>query len=876
MVLLQALTWESRDVDDEHLISIFGKTKDGKSVCITTPFKPYFFIKLSKNVTEAAIKKLWEKLKGPVSYQLVKAKDIWGFQNNEKFYFMKLNFNSLKSMKQCDYQLRKPLEEESFVRKVFESNLDPVLRFMHRSGIASTGWLDTGDHCVRCNLSRCKLDLWCNDWTKLKPVVSEDIAPFTVMSLDIETYSSTGKFPSANITNDVIFQIGITLKRVGETDIYDRVCLCYKQTHKPSNGNVICYNSENELLLGFRDYMLSVDPDIITGWNIFGFDLEYIFARCDNPLEFGRLKGVSSEMIYKKLSSSALGDNTLKLLPMSGRFIFDLFHEVKREYKLDSYKLDYVSEVYLGDHKIDMSPKEMFKRFQEGDPDKLSEVAEYCIKDTELPHRLIDKLCTLLNLFEMAKVTWVPINYLVERGQQIKVFSQICKKAREKGYMVPTIRYNSLHHEQYEGATVLDANVGAYYVPITALDFEGLYPSIMMAHNLCYSTLVIDKAYDNLPGVEYDRFTIGEHTYSFAQVADSVLPEILSELKMARKKAKKDMAASTGQMKMVYNGKQLAYKISMNSVYGFCGAGKGMLPLVEVAATVTAEGRHMIEQTKELVEREFSGSEVVYGDTDSVMVKFDMQGREGKEALEYSWKLGEAAAIKCNQLFRKPKNLELEKVYWPYILYSKKRYAAKMWTQNKQGEMVMDYVDVKGLQLVRRDNIKYVRDVSKEILNIILESDNTQPAIDLAYQRASDLLKGNVSTDKLVLSQKLAETYKNENLAHVRVKNKMKERESGSEPQPGDRVPYVLVKTNIKNATQGDRAEDPKWVEKHSLPLDYEYYFSNKFMNPICDLLEPLVENPKDTIFGDFLKKKKSKGSRDIVNMFNEYKNNHP
>jgi DNA polymerase delta subunit 1 len=140
---------------------------------------------------------------------------------------------------------------------------------------------------------------------------------------------------------------------------------------------------------------------------------------------------------------------------MSGRFIFDLFHEVKREKKLDSYSLNFVSKTYLGDQKIDMSPKEMFRRFREGDPDKLSEVAEYCVKDTALPHQLMDKLFTFTNLIEMAKATWVPLCYLAERGQQIKVFSQLSRKARELGFMVPTIRYGKIQSDPYEGATVL-------------------------------------------------------------------------------------------------------------------------------------------------------------------------------------------------------------------------------------------------------------------------------------------------------------------------------------------------------------------------------------------------------------------------------------
>jgi DNA polymerase delta subunit 1 len=150
------------------------------------------------------------------------------------------------------------------------------------------------------------------------------------------------------------------------------------------------------------------------------------------------------------------------------------------------------------------------------------------------------------------------------------VFSQLTRKARELNFVVPTIRYNknAATEEGYVGATVLEAQTGAYYRPITALDFASLYPSIMMAHNLCYSSLVMTPKYENVPGIEYETFG----PYKFAQGVPSLLPAILEELKAFRKQAKKDMALATDYtMKNIYNGKQLAYKISMNSVYGFTG-----------------------------------------------------------------------------------------------------------------------------------------------------------------------------------------------------------------------------------------------------------------------------------------------------------------
>ena len=881
MVVFQVLTWETQDTEDEHLISIFGKTNEGKSVCVTTSFTPYFFVKLPKKTSTLDVHNLYTKIDKVcpeclISYDIVQSKDVWGFQNNEKFIFMKLNFKNLAARRMVNGRLKRTLPDESMKYKVYESNLDPVLRLMHRTNIQSTGWMDTGDACVRSHLAHVNIDLFCNDWKTLKPVDIPETAPFVVASVDIECNSSTGKFPDADVKDDACFQIAVSLIQYGSDVPYDKTCFCYKKTDSNLDGCTIkSYDTEREMLMAFKEYLMEKDIDIITGWNIFGFDLEYIMKRavmtkCDQTFyEMSKLKNHSCELVYKKLSSSALGDNALKILPMPGRFIFDLFHEVKKGYKLDSYKLDNVSKLYLGDNKIDMPPKEMFARFVEEDPIKLREVAEYCVKDTLLPHRLLSKLSILVNLLEMAKATWVPLCYLVERGQQIKVFSLLTKKAREMGFMIPTISWGQYSADGYEGATVLDAQKGAYYTPITALDFEGLYPSIMIAHNLCYSSMVMDSKYENIPGITYETFGF----YKFAQDVPSLLPSILLELKQFRKQAKKDMAQSSGALKEMYNGKQLAYKVSMNSVYGFTGASKGMLPCVQIASTVTLKGRSMIDETKAYVEKNFPGAKVRYGDTDSVMVEFDVGNRTGKEAIEYSWEIGERAAQECTKLFKAPNNLELEKVYCPYFLYSKKRYAAKLWTKGKDGNMNMDYIDVKGLQLVRRDNTPHMREVCKELLDVVLESSDTGPPKALALQRAIELIEGDVPNEKLILSQGLSDSYKAKgftvsinspnikdiNQAHVQVVRKMRERQPGSEPQSGDRVPYILLDTGDPKAKAFEKSEDPKYAKDNNLKVDYTYYFINKFLNPVCDLIEPLFEDPKEEIFGELLTRVKPK-----------------
>jgi DNA polymerase delta subunit 1 len=829
----QAVAWEGEDVDDQFVVRIYGRAQTGQSVCVSVPFDPYFYIKIRPTHNFALLQKsLSEQFQNIESVQEVRAKDLWGFRNQLKERFAKVTFSTLRGMRICASVLDRGDYNNFGKLKIYESNIDPVLRFMHITGIRSTGWFEFSGG-VQDFSTSCDVQVWDPSIT---PVDRDDISPLKIMSFDIECYSSTGEFPDPHNPSDVVFQIGMTTRVFG-TDTLERKCLCLKNT---TAANCESFVTELDLLKRFEKYITETDPDIVTGWNIFGFDLEFLQVRSAlNGLAptWGRYKNSPIELVTKNLSSSALGNNMLKMVPMRGRYVFDFFQDVKREHKLESYSLNNVSKHFLKDQKNDMPVKEIFSRYAEGDPVRLGEVADYCLQDTVLPHKLLDKLCQIQNQIEMAKACWVPLSFLSERGQQIKVFSQMAYKARQLGFLIPVFKKGPAagEEEKYQGATVLDAQAGAYYGPITALDFASLYPSIMCAHNLCYSTLVMDPQFDNLPGVEYEQF--GQ--FRFAQKVPSLLPVILTDLKAYRKKAKKLMAEAEGTpMEAIYNGQQLAYKISMNSIYGFTGASKGMLPCVAIASTVTMRGRQMIEETKNYVEANFPGAKVRYGDTDSVMVEFDVQGRKGQEAIDYSWQLGEQAAEQCTALFKKPNELELEKVYCPYFLYSKKRYAAKMY-EKKGDKVVFKKIDVKGLQVVRRDSCPYVRETLKRLLEMILESDDPRPPVEFAKKAAKDLTSGQVPMNKLLMSKQLAANYK-VRMPHVEVRNKIRERAPGSEPQQGDRVQFVIV-DGPKNAKMFEKAEDPAWVEEKGIKIDYQYYFTNQLKRPVCDLLEPLL-----------------------------------
>jgi DNA polymerase delta subunit 1 len=362
----------------------------------------------------------------------------------------------------------------------------------------------------------------------------------------------------------------------------------------------------------------------------------------------------------------------------------------------------------------------MITELYNGDSNSRRRLAVYCLKDAYLPQRLLDKLMCLVNYTEMARVTGVPFNFLLSRGQQVRFLSQLFRKALEQNLVIPDEAHSGGADGDYEGATVIEPKRGYYQMPIATLDFASLYPSIMQAHNLCYTTLlnadIVTKL--NLKKDEDYIQTPNGDLFCTAKVRKGLLSQILEELLGARKRAKKDLAIETDPFKKaVLNGRQLALKVSANSVYGLTGATNGKLPCLAIASSTTSFGRQMIEKTKAEVEAKYTiangyshDAEVVYGDTDSVMVKF------GTPDLAESMRLGQEAADYVSGKFLKPIKLEFEKVYYPYLLINKKRYAGLYWTNPDK----WDKMDTKGIETVRRDNCRLVQTVIETSLRMLL------------------------------------------------------------------------------------------------------------------------------------------------------------
>lgn len=276
--------------------------------------------------------------------------------------------------------------------------------------------------------------------------------------------------------------------------------------------------------------------------------------------------------------SAAYGRRNNVETTIEGRVIFDMLPYMQRNHKLSSYSLNSVCSEYLGQQKEDVHHS-IISDLQNGSDEDRHRLAIYCLKDAKLPLLLMNKLSVLVNFIEMARVTGVPMSFLIARGQQIKVLSMLLRKCQSEKLLVPTLKSSGGGGSEvaYEGATVLEPIKKYYQIPIATLDFASLYPSIMQAYNLCYSTLVNPSDVQRLDPTTYKKSDNG-HVFVNPEVKKGILPTILAELLAARKRAKKDMKNAPNEFeRAVQNGRQLALKVSANSVYGFTGTQRWMV-----------------------------------------------------------------------------------------------------------------------------------------------------------------------------------------------------------------------------------------------------------------------------------------------------------
>ena len=871
------------------LIRLYGINQEANSVClIIENFFPYFYVKKPAEFTTGDIPGFAEVIENTIknnsqqaqyvrSIEIVEKTNIFMYTDKLES-FLKITLYSPKNVSLLRDLFEKGsivYEGINFERTTFESKMPFPLRFMIDRGIVGMSWVKVPKNKYRLipddyKSSTCQLEAWC-DVNDLEPqsTIGEyaKVAPLRILSIDIECAAKEGRFPSAD--KDPVIQISNICIEFGSNEPIVQKMFSFKQCADIVGVDVHSFEDEKKMLSEWRDFVIDLDPDIITGYNINMFDIPYLINRAEHlkVQNFGylsRIRNNLSKVKHKTSKVKGFMNRDSIDINLEGRIILDMYTYVIREIKLRSYSLNNVSFQYLGEQKEDVHHSLISSLWEKNEFTR-RRLAVYCMKDAYLPLKLMDKLMTLYNYTEMCRVTSTPLNYILTRGQQIKVSSQLHKKALEKNFIIPTIKIQKGagddDEEGYEGAFVLTPTIGFHEIPVVTLDFSSLYPSIMMAHNLCYSTLLRPGEEKTLKkDVDYFEAPTGD-CFVKEHIRKGILPTILEELISARKKAKGDLNNETDPLKKkVLNGRQLALKISANSVYGFTGAQVGQLPCLNISSSVTAIGRTMIEKTRDLVLEKYSkkngfpyDSQVIYGDTDSVMIKF------GIKTLHEAMILGKESSEYVTSHFKKPIKIEFEKVYFPYLLIKKKKYAGVIWTREDK----YDKIDTKGLEAVRRDNCELVRVMVETVIKKILVDRSIDDAIKYCKGLISDLLQNRIDISLLIISKSLSKKAEDENdsktknnksttyqakQAHVELAEKMKKRDKGNAPNIGDRIQYVIIKGE-KGSKNYENSEDPTYVLEHDLPLDINYYLENQIKKPLLRIFSPILQNPEMILF---------------------------
>ncbi|KAI5137394.1 DNA polymerase delta subunit 1 [Nematocida ausubeli] len=868
--------------DAGPLVCLQGKTQAGEEIeCTVSGHYHYFYISKvpGESIDSARIEAVHKEI---VKVNVVTKTNIYGYaEGEEEFYQICIRDpKKIVSVSTAVVEYFSRMDENKNSRITFEVNIGYIIRFMVDKEIVGMGYVNAFPTKREVKNGKTFLTV---ESTRIFPIKTIDkLPPIKILSLDIECIGENNKFPIP--TRDPVVQIGNAVAVYPNPEIVEKVLFCTKTTNPIPGASIFSFNDEKEMLTAWSQWVSVLNPDVLTGYNITQFDMPYLldrantlglpdfkyFSRTKEPVHMNKLPqtnntgsnnggnnngkegGNNNGKEGDDKNGSSGGFTAPATLVVPGRIVFDMLDIVKKEFNLHSYSLNSVSSVFLGEQKEDVHYTQILALYN-GTDETRKRLGVYCLKDTYLPIRIMYTKNLFINYCELARVTGVPFEYLVNRGQGIRVLSQLLRQAKAYNYILPVVIGQN---ETYEGGYVMEPNKGFYSNPVVVLDYASLYPSIIMAYNMCYTTLLSKEQASKMDKSEYTESPTGD-CFLRKEKKPGILPVILTGLLEGRKAVRAELKnIKDPELKASLNARQLALKVSANSVYGFTGAARTGLPCIPISRSVTGFGREILKKTKELVENEYNKGEktegsdqqennnsqkegnrrtwnlfVAYGDTDSVMVT------QPGLTLEQAFQVGDEISKFVSTRLPNPLTLEFEKVYHPFVLINKKRYAGC----TKTSPSDKGRIDTKGIETVRRDNCLLVRDLMKECINKVFLEGDVEGTRALIKDRVKELLSNRIGISQLIITKSITKQGGDYavSLAHVALAERMKKRE-GTGPGLGDRVPYVII---TGKGPLHERSEDPVYALNNNLPIDTLYYLKNQITKPLERLLSYVIKD---------------------------------
>ena len=540
-------------------------------------------------------------------------------------------------------------------------------------------------------------------------------------------------------------------------------------------------DDERAILQSFFDLVEREDPDVITGYNIGGYDLPLL-------LERAKALGLSPPGVGRDHQPPRdLGE---RIWRVSGRIVADAWWAARRDLRPKQETLEYVARVLLGDKKLDVDRRNISAEWQRD----RARVMKYCEKDAELALRILLRLRSIDKAADLATVAHLPLEEGLNGRTSLFIDALLIPRADRQSIGVPQNRYNR-GGTPIEGGYVHSIQAGIHRW-VVVLDFKSMYPSIIISKNLCFTTLSPEGTTIAPSGA---RFLSPE-------IRPGVIPGILKDLLADRERFRAlSQSETSAETRLYYDGLQNAVKILMNSFYGVLASSFYRFTNKDIGAAITAFARESI--TSIIAALTADGNEVVYSDTDSVFVKSPTPSLEGAK------EFGDAVARRFS---RAGVVFEFQGVYESLFSHgAKKRYVGRsVWPK---AELV-----IRGYETRRTDAFDYQSDALLEVFDLVLAGD-TDGALRRARELVTECRLGHVPDEKLVIARSVRpEEQYNEStrdaLPFLRIFRQLKE--EGYDVIPGMKVAWVV--TDARKKPQ----EVEPWIEGRTLTKrpDYAYY----------------------------------------------------
>jgi DNA polymerase elongation subunit (family B) len=530
----------------ELYLDIFGNTKEGYDVrCKVMGFKPYFYVEITKELFEdenflfnnalydkidlIGIK-LIKELEVVVSIEKLVKKSSY-IHSYESKYFFKVTCGFPFYVNKLRTILEEGLDIPTFgITKflTYESNVAFHIRCMIDKRINGCSWIElkkNGFHIVKYKESHCSIEVEVHkdDLTVHKPGTTwYEIAPIRLLSYDIECLGTGDHFPDA-LLGDKIICISLVVQDTNKKE-RTSIVLALDETAQFEGCTTYWFDREDDLLMAFKEMMVAINPDLLTGYNISKFDNSYIFKRAAslNIPDFFKLSKIKYKTCNLKISNSYSAQSGSKVSENAiiyGRTSFDMHPIIiGTGFKFNDYTLNTVSREILKDQKNDLHYSHIPRLFSgasekkdgktiefKATPETRSRIASYCEKDSVLPLCLINKIKSIETYVESSRVIGIPIHDLVERGASLRSYAQYLRYCQEFGYLVPV---NPCKKENYQGATVIKPKMGYHTDYVSCGDFNSLYPSIMIYINGDPSTYIPPERLKFYKKEEYNEYEV--------------------------------------------------------------------------------------------------------------------------------------------------------------------------------------------------------------------------------------------------------------------------------------------------------------------------------------------------------------------------------